>query len=434
MNEQQFLLATRNVIRLEDMAAATAKKIAAPLKNVLEDIAELISNLPEDDIFRQIRYKQLYQQLASIYFRPNEQFKVELLNMLHREIEGQVKFARDFLQAGNTATGIQTVGAAQPPVAITETARGFTGGIGTPPPTLGPGNYGVGTEITRTQLMALADDTQVLGQRLDKLFELDDRGTSTWIRSNIDQIDRTVKTGFLTGQSNSEIARALQDKLRANKAQSEAVARTAVMDMSQRAQAKFYDANRSRIYAYEYDATFDYRVCEECAPWSGAIRRKRSELPDTPRHPNCRCLRLPITRTEWELRKSEAPERSSFVDLVPGERVMRGPDGKPLIGPSGKYRYEKLPRPREREGEQFYKRPVMVDGQRFWRKRIDAPAAANRQDQMAQFLGNSSKETQEMVMGTERSEKFRRLLREKDRNGDYRFTPQQALIKVLPRR
>ena len=126
-------------------------------------------------------------------------------------------------------------------------------------------------------------------------------------------------------------------------------------------------------------------------------------------------------------------ENASFVDLVPGEKKIIGKDGKPVLGPTGKHTYRKLDRPREKAGEKFYKRPVYVDGKRYWRKRVDVPAAASRNEQMAEFLRNSSRETQAQVMGAERSAKFRRLLREKDREGKKRFTAQQALVRVLPR-
>lgn len=432
MNNKQFLLATRNVVRLEDLASATTKKILPSLKRVLADIAALIDDLPEEDLIRQLRYKQIYQQMASMYLGPNEQFKNELLFMLRNEVEEQTVFAKQFLDAADTRTGISTAASAQPPVTLTQTVQGTTASLGAIPPTLAPGNFGVGTEITRTQLMALADDTQVLGVRLEKLFEMD-AGTSKWIQSNINQIDRTVKTGFLAGQSNTEISRAIQDKLRGTKSQADAVARTAVMDISQRAQAKFYDANRDRIAAFEYSAVFDYRVCEQCAPWSGAIRRKRDELPTTPRHPSCRCLRLPLSRSEWALRKDDPQKSSSFVDLVPGEKVKRDSKGKPMRGPSGKYAYENTPRPKGRSNEQFYSKPVFVDGKRYWRKRVDSPAAISRNEQMAEFLSRASNDTQENVMGVERANRFKGLLKQKDRKGNYRYTPQQALVKVLPR-
>ena len=451
MNEKQFLLATRNVVRLEDLSADTVAKILPDLRKAFDDVSRLMDRLPREDIFRQIQYRQMQQRIASIFLGVNERFKNELSDTLRREVVFQVAHAKAYLdkaqfspveRAAATAqpVGVGTVPSAQPSFAFTETARGTSASLGSIPPTLGPGDFQFGGQITRTQLMALADDTQVLGKRLDKLFELDDRGLSPWIKTNVDKIDRVVKTGFLTGQTNEEIAKALRDniKSRVTKAQSEAVARTAVMDMSQRAQAQFYDANRDRIAAYEYSAVFDYRVCEICAPWSGAVRRKRSELPDTPRHPNCRCQRLPLTRTEWELRKSDPLENASFVDLVPGEKKIIGKDGKPVLGPTGKHTYRKLDRPREKAGEKFYKRPVYVDGKRYWRKRVDVPAAASRNEQMAEFLRNSSRETQEMVfggskVGRDRAASFRRRLREKDRNGNKRFTAQQALVRVLPR-
>ena len=448
MNERQFLLATRNVVRLEDLSADTVAKILPDLRKAFDDVSRLMDRLPREDIFRQIQYRQMQQRIASIFLGVNERFKNELSDTLRREVEQQVAHAKAYMDAAQLSpveraaataqpVGVGTVPSAQPAVAFTETARGTIPSFGNIPPTFAPGDFQLGGQITRTQLMALADDTQVLGKRLDKLFELDEKGLSPWIKTNINNVDRVVKTGFLTGQTNEEIANELRrfnaKGNRVTKAQSQAIARTAVMDMSQRAQAQFYDANRDRIAAYEYSAVYDYRVCEICAPWDGAVRRKRSELPDTPRHPNCRCQRLPLTRTEWELRKSDPLDNASFVDLVPGEKKIIGKDGKPVIGPNGKHTYRKLDRPKEKAGETFYKRPVYVGGKRYWRKRVDVPAAANRSTQMAEFLRNSSRETQQNVMGAERASEFRKRLREKDRYGKPRFTAQQALVRVLPR-
>lgn len=453
MNERQFLLATRNVVRLEDLSADTVAKILPQLRQAFDQVAKLIDALPPEDILRQMRYKQMQQRIASIFVGVNEQFKSELTAALRGEVERQAYFAQKYLDlaelvpaqraaAAAPPQGVGTVPSAQPEVTFTTTARGTSASLGSVPPSLGPANFQLSGEITRTQLLALTDDVQVLGQRLEKLFALNDRGLSPWIKTNIDRIDRVVKTGFLTGQTNEEIAAGLRQfstkASRLTKTQSEAIARTAVMDMSQRAQARFYDANRDRIYAYEYDAVFDYRVCESCAPWSGAIKRKRSELPETPRHPNCRCQRLPLTRTEWELRKTDAPDSSSFVDLVPGEKKVLDADGKPVIGPNGKHVYQKLDRPKEKKGETFYKRPVYVDGKRYWRKRVDVPAAANRQDQMAEFLRRASTDTKVRVfgggeIGRKRTAKFMGLVAEKDRKGNYRFTSQEALVRVLRR-
>lgn len=432
MNERQFLLATRNVVRLEDLAADVTKKVSPALIRALEDIAELIKNLPETSIGREIQYRQMRQRIASMFMGANGQFAAELPLAIRAEVENQMRFAFDYLEAAQVKTGVGTVPSAQAPVTVVETARGLQPSIGTIPPTLGPGNYQFGGGITRTQMLAVADDAQVLGVKLEKLFAAQDGGMSKWIKSNVDIIDRTIKTGFLTGQTNEEVARAIVMKTKQTKAGVTALARSGLMDMSQRAHNRFNDANRDRIAAYEYSAAFDYRVCDICAPWSGVLKRKRSDFPDMIRHVNCRCALLPITNTEWELRKNEAPRNSSFIDLVPAEKPVYE-KGRVVKDKNGKVKMQKRPKPAEKNNEKFYARPVTVDGKKYWRKRVDSPAV-KQSDQMAEFLYNSSDETKVEVMGVDRARTFKKLMREKDRNGNPRWLPQQALLQVLPRR
>lgn len=450
MNEQQFFMATRNIVRLEDLSAETVKRILPQLRWALDDLSRMIDALPSEDLARQIQYRQMQQRIASIMAGVGDRFKAELSATLRAEVEQQVYFAEKFLRTASAIPsqreaalapqpGLGTVPTELPSTATTATARGYTAQMGAVNPVLGPANFQLGSEITRTQLMALADDARVLGKTLDELFDSPAGSISPWLKTNIGIVDRVVKTGFLTGQTNEEIAKQLMGRERLMRSQAQAVARTAVMDMSQRAHEKFWDANRDRIAAYEYDATFDYRVCEICAPWHGAIKRKKEELPAVPQHPNCRCRVLPVTQTQWELRKEDGPQNATFIELVPGEKVVRGEDGKPLRTKGGKWKFENVNHPPAKKGERYYANPVVVNGKRYWKKAVDAKAGTPGPYQMADFLRNANNVTQQQVLGTDtktgedRAARFRQLLKEKDRFGNPRFTAQQALLKVLPR-
>ena len=46
MNERQFLLATRNVVRLEDLSADIVAKILPDLRRAFDDVTRLIDRLP----------------------------------------------------------------------------------------------------------------------------------------------------------------------------------------------------------------------------------------------------------------------------------------------------------------------------------------------------------------------------------------------------
>ena len=449
MNDKQFLQATRNVVRLEDLSADIVRKIAPELWEIFKQVGRLMRSMPEGEVMRQMQYRQMQQRIASMFIPTNERFKNELREALGREVEYQMHRAEAYLNvaevtqkqraaAAAVQPGISTVPSALPSVTTSSTALGQTATLGNVPLTLGPANFELGSQITRTQLMALVDDTQVLGKRLEDLFAVyvpRKNGAATdlgpWLKSNMTIIDRVTKTGFITGMTNDEIADEIAKAARTSQVQAKAIARTAVMDMSQRAHNRMWDENRDVIAAYEYSAVFDYRVCEQCAPWSGAVRRKRSELPQTPRHPNCRCMVLPLTQTEWELRKDE-PLDASFVELVPGEKVLTDKDGKPLKTAAGKWRYKNIDHPKAKKGERYYANPVFVNGKRYWRKAVDLPAQG-RDVVMADFLRRASRQTQNEVLGVERANWFRALVSQKDRFGNYAMDSQAALMKVLPR-
>lgn len=302
MNERQFLMATRNVVRLEDLSADIVRKISPQLRDIFKEIGRLMRSMPEGEVMRQMQYRQMQQRIASLFLPANDRLYQELVAALGREVEYQARWAKAYLDvaevtekqraaAAMAQQGVGTVPSALPPISYEQSSLGIRPVMGKVPETLGPANFQLGGEITRTQLVAIAQETEVLGKRLDQLFATYTTGKNgqpvamgPWIQSNIKTVDRLVKTGFLTGQTNDEIAQGIAAATRTSIVQSKAVARTAVMDMTQRAHNEFWDANRDVIAAYEYTATFDYRVCEQCAPWSGAMKRKRSELPETPRH------------------------------------------------------------------------------------------------------------------------------------------------------
>ena len=109
---------------------------------------------------------------------------------------------------------------------------------------------------------------------------------SHFINTQIERIDKVVKKGFLSGETNDEIARNLRTASNAAIRDSKAIARTAVMDMSHRAHYREWDANSDRIVMWEFDATMDYRVCPRCYPNDGeraktrsALERKTSKVP-----------------------------------------------------------------------------------------------------------------------------------------------------------
>lgn len=378
MNEQQAFAAVRNAIRLENLSRDVAAKVTPELAVILKQVREMIRTMPPGNLEREIRYRQFQQQLAGMLRGVNDSFYFGLTEELRQEVEEQVKWARGYLQKA-AGDPMEQVAAIAPRDGVTLAAEsglptqiGFRGG-----------------QFTRTQLVAITQKTEVLGKRLDTLFGIDG-SESLYIRDNLKLIDRTVKQGFLLGETNEQIAQRLPGMGRQALARNRAIARTAVMDMSQKAHETFWDAQEDVLagkLTWQFDASLDYRVCMQCAPFDGKEVAKRSELPEVPVHPNCRCRILPITATERELRRSgeslsQVGERS-YVEIT---------ENKPSTG-------------------RVYKQKVKVDGKRFYKVARDAQPQDGRAMTMGGFLQRANNATRESVMGKENAKRFGQLVR-----------------------
>lgn len=416
MDERQALATIRNVLRLENLASDVVATLTPELRAIFKEVGGLMRNMPEGEIARQMAYRQMQQRLASLFQPVHRQLYDELIEKLGREYAYQVHWAQAYLNQVEK-TPKQMAAAAAPPVGVSVP-------VPIDRPFLGPGNWGLGGEFTREQLNAVARETSVLGKTLSQLFDLEDFADSPVFLSWLKNVDRVVKTGFLTGMTNEEIAKALRKAEKMSIAQARAIARTAVMDMSHRAHDAFWDANDDVIVAWEFDASLDYRVCPQCAPWDGVSKKRREDLPTVPVHPNCRCQVLPITQAEALLRKEDhqnddGPDQT-YIELVPGRKNVNG-------------RWVNIERPPNKKDERYYAKPVYVDGERYWRRVRTSPAKEGRPMSMADFLRKANNLTQEKVMGVSRAKLFRERLAMKGPKGKPIYTTQQALLSVMPR-
>ena len=374
MTEDQAFQAIKNAIRLENLGRKTAAKVTPEILRILQEVKREVMAFPgpSDAIARQIRYKQFELRLASIIRPLGDTFYQELIAALGPEVELQVRWAKDFLDTAEKAPASQAI------------AMAGQDGIGVQP-ALGTGPVGQTfvPQITRTQLYALADETEVLGKRLVDLFGWGSVEKSPYTESTFKKIDQVVKRGFLLGETNEEIARNLVVAQNGMIRDSRAIARTAVMDMSQRAHNRFWDANNTRIALWEFDATFDYRVCPQCYPYDGKRRAKRSDLPSVPRHPNCRCRILPVTGTQLALEKEEMAEgmTMSTVQVGSDKGTGRGPVRR-------------------------YKTKAKVNGKRMPKFAKDYEVPRGERPTMALFLRRANDETRRAVLGAENARRF----------------------------
>ena len=371
--EQLAFAAIRNQIRLENLGRDVARRLTPQLREVFKEISRQIASLPEEAILREIRYRQMQLGISSLLRQVNEQAYQEIVAALSVEVQDQVEFAAKTLDMEVPAVGIST----------------------TPGAPIG--------QITPTQLTAVVQDTKVAGKRLGKLFGMDGSGTSAYIQANVKTIDRVVKTGFLTGQTNQQIAQAMAAATNVATSQTRAIARTAVMDMSQRAHDRFYAANRSSIALYRFDATFDYRVCPECAPLDGKESTNRSDLPTPPIHPNCRCRVLAITATQLELEREDLKGRQEL-------------------------NMTEIAKTREQASGRIYKTPARVNGEKYVKFEREVTLPVGQRPTSGQFLARANPFTRESVLGKTRAQEFQWLT--VSQNGP-KLSPERALQDVV---
>ena len=371
--EEVAFAAIRNQIRLENLGRDVARRLTPQLREIFKEISRQIASLPEEAILREIRYRQMQLSIASLLRQTNDQAYGEIVRALSAEVERQVEFAAKTIDQPVPTVGISTTTGAP---------------IG---------------QITPTQLTAVVQDTKVAGARLAKLFGMDGSGTSVYIQSNIKTIDRVVKTGFLTGQTNEQIAQAMAAASNVATRQTRAIARTAVMDMSQRAHDQFYAANREFIELYRFDATFDYRVCPECAPLDGQESKNRSDIPSPPIHPNCRCRVLAITATQLELEREDLKGRQEL-------------------------NMTEIAKTREQASGRIYKTPARIGGEKYTKFAREVELPVGQRPTMGRFLAKANPLTRESVLGKTRAQEFQWLTVSQRGPG---LSPERALQDVV---
>jgi hypothetical protein len=405
VDEEQAFLAINNMLRLENLSGQMVKGLLPYLRDIYKELQAQISRWPEGDIERQLRARQLLRQVQEMMRTPNQVLWQQIREGLGEEVANQVEWAQKYAIAGPT----QQVNAAQQAVA--------TGLPGTPSAWVEP------SQFTREMLLAITQETEVLGHQLDRWF-----GEGAFAKSQVKRIDSIVKAGFLTGQTNEEIAQALQAALNRGISEARAIAQTAVMDMADKAHFAFWDANDDVIAYWRWDANFDYRVCPICAYWDGQERPKRSDFPRTRVHPNCHCQVLPVTHA--------AVLRGDVND---GDRQMR------VIGAekdkSWKSRLEQDGRRITREKD-FKTKVRLEKGRREKLTAVGVAAKGGKAMTMGDFLYYAPWETQVRVMGVARAKEFMRMVQgpawsdrdtkpERDAKTQLKMSPEDALRRLI---
>ena len=155
MIEDQAFAAIRNAIRLENLSRDLAAKVTPELAMIFKEVREIVKTMPPGALEREIRYKQLRLQLASMFTGPNAAFYRELKQGLDGEVLRQVQWAEDWLRIATRNNPEQEVIANIPRDGV---SLPVVDGIGSRPPI-------ASVQFTRTQLVAITEKTEVLGKR-----------------------------------------------------------------------------------------------------------------------------------------------------------------------------------------------------------------------------------------------------------------------------
>jgi len=120
------------------------------------------------------------------------------------------------------------------------------------------------------------------------------------------------------------------------------LARTSLLETAKVARDEVYREYADLIVEYQYVATLDSRTCLICGPDDLKKARRRQDLPQPLRHPNCRCCIVPLTEYSREVYRpaivNEEPYRVHHRDGSTSTKWV-DKESKQL---SGNTRYERF--------------------------------------------------------------------------------------------
>lgn len=377
MNDAQRLVVARDQFALKRQSDEALRLILPSYEQARDNILRQLQNLPPGAVEREL---WLRQQLVNI----EGQFRAvgnRIYDVLPAEQvkawEEALDNAAEFLNAG----GVEPVGQAVTFAGETTTGQAVSQSVNLP--TLST-DY-IRPSITPQQIVAAA--------RREGFATLSPGGATRsledvlpgLLRSEVQNVERKLRTGFLMGQSTDEIIRNLSSD-RLGRSHVEAVVRTSMAEASQAAHDAFFEANEDLLpktesgYRWEWDASLDTRLCNVCAPLDGSRYKTRGEVPPHPAHFKCRCAVLPITATAEMLREEGEELGSSFLERSP---VKYGEDGKRLPPPAG---YESV-----KNGGTAYARPQKINGEMYWVRRRDLPKGQTLAGDMLKRMNDENK-------------------------------------------
>lgn len=140
------------------------------------------------------------------------------------------------------------------------------------------------------------------------------------------EIKRAIQRGMVEGSTVQSLTRDLVSVTNRHKRQAEALVRTSINHISSEARSAVHRANDDILKGEEWVAVLDGRTTLGCAALDGKILGF-DDPPSTPRHWNCRSLRVPVLQDRFQedgLEGSRAAVGSAGAGQVSAKRTYGG--------------------------------------------------------------------------------------------------------------
>lgn len=138
----------------------------------------------------------------------------------------------------------------------------------------------------------------------------------------IEELRRVIQTGVVEGSTVQSLTRNITSITNRHKRQAESLVRTSINHISSEARSAVNKANDDILKGEEYVSVLDGRTTIGCAALDGKILGFE-EPPFTPRHWNCRSLRVPALQDRFQ-KDGLAGTRASMDGPVSAKRTYSG--------------------------------------------------------------------------------------------------------------
>lgn len=128
-----------------------------------------------------------------------------------------------------------------------------------------------------------------------------------WSATEIKKVSNIITTGFVTGETNEQIARKITGKGgtldKQTRANNRAVVRTATNHISAIAREEMMLENDDIVIGYEWVSTLDSRTSNQCKSLDGQVFKFKDSgfKPQPPIHVNCRSTTAPVLDARFSL-------------------------------------------------------------------------------------------------------------------------------------